>query len=224
MVRKSKALTAMVFITFLLVTFGCSSSNNDQNAGGVNPETPENTLTGAFIDSPVSGLSYITSSGLQGITNAAGQFSYLLGDAVTFSVGAITLGTIKGAEKITPFDLVGYDLKGGDLEFSDFLLDIGEAEIKDTPTKFEHGVNMLIFLQSLDVNNDAGDGIEISDGVFQFFTLATAALILNSETPAFVDAFVLLFVQLVTDGILSRNDGDLPIDRDDALRHFVLNN
>ena len=41
------------------------------------------TKQGVFVDAPVEGLTYVTSSGLSGTTNATGVFNYLAGDSVT---------------------------------------------------------------------------------------------------------------------------------------------
>ncbi len=69
-------------------------------------------MTGVFSDAPVSGLSYTTSSGASGTTNALGQFNFAAGDSVTFKVAGITLGSAtpsvsaNGSATITPLNLV----------------------------------------------------------------------------------------------------------------------
>ncbi len=62
---------------------------------------------GVFVDAPVEGLSFVTSSGLKGTTNAAGTFNYVPGDNVTFSLGSLSFPTIKAGDLISPLDLVG---------------------------------------------------------------------------------------------------------------------
>ena len=48
---------------------------------------------GVFIDSPVQGLGYTcVPSGLSGLTNASGQYNYLPGDTVTFTLYGRTIG------------------------------------------------------------------------------------------------------------------------------------
>ncbi len=70
------------------------------------------SLTGVFVDAPVAGLSYQTSSGVSGTTDSQGRFNYAAGDTVTFSVGGLTLGsaqptvTSAGNATITPVDIV----------------------------------------------------------------------------------------------------------------------
>ena len=67
------------------------------------------TATGQFKDANVQGLSYV-SGGQSGVTNERGEFAYELHDGtpqdVTFSVGAVEIGTARGKSLITPVDLV----------------------------------------------------------------------------------------------------------------------
>ncbi len=68
-------------------------------------------LTGIFTDAPVAGLTYKTSSGAAGTTDAQGRFNYAAGDSVTFSIGGLILGTASpgitpaGNAVVTPVDL-----------------------------------------------------------------------------------------------------------------------
>lgn len=69
-----------------VMTVACGS---DGSSSGSSTQTPpaETPLTGVFLDSPVQGLGYSTTpSGLSGITNADGQFSYNQGDTVAFNL------------------------------------------------------------------------------------------------------------------------------------------
>ena len=67
------------------------------------------TATGQFKDANVQGLSYV-SGGQSGVTNERGEFIYELHDGtpqdVTFSLGAVEIGTARGKALITPVDLV----------------------------------------------------------------------------------------------------------------------
>lgn len=58
--------------------------------------------TGVFIDAEVAGLSYVTSSGVTGVTDSQGRYNYNPGDTVTFTIGGITLGTCSASEYVTP--------------------------------------------------------------------------------------------------------------------------
>lgn len=58
---------------------------------------------GVFTDT--AGLSYQTGT-LTGTTGPEGQFKYNQGEAVTFSVGSLQLGTAKGKSRLNILDLV----------------------------------------------------------------------------------------------------------------------
>lgn len=65
------------------------------------------TKQGLFVDAPVEGLSFTTSSGLAGTTNASGAFNYVAGDTVTFSLGGVSFPAVPAGDLISPLDLVG---------------------------------------------------------------------------------------------------------------------
>jgi len=79
---------------------GCSGG------GGGSSGPTSQTSTGYYIDAPVEGLEYSTSSGISGTTGKNGEFQYRSGDNVTFKIGNVTLGTAKGSFIVTPLDLV----------------------------------------------------------------------------------------------------------------------
>ncbi len=69
---------------------------------------------GYYYDSLVSGLTYesrsdgiVTRTGVTGEDNDPGSFSYAEGDAVSFSLGDISLGQTLAKERVSPFDLAG---------------------------------------------------------------------------------------------------------------------
>lgn len=72
-------------------------------------------LTAQFVDDPVEGLTYecVSSGGaskVSGVTNAQGQFNYLLGQTCTFSVGKVVVGSVAGVPAdgmVTPHDVAG---------------------------------------------------------------------------------------------------------------------
>lgn len=59
---------------------------------------------GVFCISPVVGLNYQTLT-QSGTTNENGEFLYITGETVTFSIGDLVLGSAPGAPEITPADL-----------------------------------------------------------------------------------------------------------------------
>ena len=65
------------------------------------------TKQGVFVDAPVEGLTYVTSSGLTGTTNATGAFNYLAGDSVTFSLGSVNFPSVTAGDLISPLELTG---------------------------------------------------------------------------------------------------------------------
>lgn len=92
--------------------------------------------TSTFVDSPVQGLYYVTSSGVTGVTDAAGTFEFNEGDTVTFKIG------------------------GSD------GLDIGSSTPKaDTPifvTEMPAGPQIAQILQSFDTGGNLGSKIDLS--------------------------------------------------------------
>ncbi|MGD8583361.1 MAG: family 16 glycosylhydrolase, partial [Gammaproteobacteria bacterium] len=95
-------------------------------------------LTGVLLDSPVEGVTFQTAT-QSGVTNAMGEFKYQAGETITFSLGDIVLGTVKGAAIITPVELTGsFD-----------------------PTN-QAATNLLVFLQSIDEDEFHANGITVS--------------------------------------------------------------
>ena len=121
-------------LTLLLGTIGCSSGSGSGNSSTNAP------LTGVFLDSPVSGLGYETHTH-QGITGTGGAFSYQNGEAIRFFIGDIELCHVEAMEIITPIDCV-------------------EGAVDETHPMV---TNMLLFLQSIDFDNDPENGIDIAE-------------------------------------------------------------
>jgi len=93
---------------------------------------------GHFIDSPVEGLAYETSTN-RGKTDEGGGFDYFPGEGVLLNVGGVVLGEALADHKISP-------------------LDIFQSSDTDDPEV----INMARLLQSLDVDASPEDGIIIS--------------------------------------------------------------
>jgi hypothetical protein len=96
-------------------------------------------LKGVFIDSPVEGLGYVTES-QSGFTNSEGEFYYLYGETIVFSLGDIRLPQIMAQARITPFTLAGTD-------------NIDDIRV----------INIARLLQTLDVDGNPANGIAISN-------------------------------------------------------------
>ncbi len=126
-----------------------SMALNDQSDETEHPaidmEAPE---TGVFVDSPVQGLSFVTAS-QQGFTDENGEFSFLPGEEILFSIGNLVLPPVVAMAEISPYDIFGTN-------------DIYNPS----------ALNLARLLQSLDVDGDANNGIEIPAAAHSAFTLS----------------------------------------------------
>ncbi len=120
-------------------TSGVSSSSPSVSSSSpsvITVSTP--TLTGVFVDAPVGGMNYTTSSGISSTTDALGTFSYTAGSTITFWINDISLPSVTASSMITPVDLAG-------------------ASSEDD-TKV---VYMARFLQAIDADGNPDNGITI---------------------------------------------------------------
>lgn len=97
-------IIGLVLISMLIV--GCDNTSDKHNNKSEASRSPEAQISGYF--SSHSGVSYTTSSGIEGETEL-GEFSYVDGDEVVFSVGDLVLGTVSGASLVTVFDFESPD-------------------------------------------------------------------------------------------------------------------
>lgn len=117
-------------------------SSTDTSGATVTPVT----LTGTLTDSVVIGVSYAASpSGLSGVTDSQGHFSYRSGDSVSFTIGSLNLGTVTGMDTITPIELA--DDHNSNTDDADKV------------------INRLVLLQSLDSDGNANNGLTIEPEV-----------------------------------------------------------
>jgi hypothetical protein len=124
---------------------------------------------GYYYDSLVSGLRYESTgkAGVQtGVTGeesdpGPGSFRYVEGDTVSFSLGDTALGETQAQERITPFDLAGFDENPvGGCDVDGTLPDEGA---------FRRVAHLAVLLQTLDTDGDPTAGIEISSDVAELF-------------------------------------------------------
>jgi hypothetical protein len=94
------------------------------------------SATGILSDSLIQGVSYVTSSGVKGTTNAAGEYKFNPGDTVEFTLGGLSLGSVVATGIVTPIELA-----------------------KNDAVKLQ---NLLVLLQSLDTDSNPANGIQIS--------------------------------------------------------------
>ena len=132
---KKIILSVSVFV-LTFVFSGCGGGGSDSSSGNATE-----TKSGVFLDSAVKGLTYKTVS-KSGKTDAEGKFNYKNGEKVLFSLGGIQLGSATGSEILTPLEVLN-------------------AENIDDPKV----IKLLKFLQSVDSDNNASNGITISQDV-----------------------------------------------------------
>lgn len=128
--------SAGVAFCLLLGSCGGGSSTPSTTSNG-NSGTGDSVLTGVFVDSAVEGVAFATQT-QSGNTNAAGEFSYLAGEQVTFSIGTMQLPTIAADAQVSPVDM-------------------GETTSDPAATT----TNIARLLQSLDQDGNPDNGITI---------------------------------------------------------------
>ncbi|HEX5056676.1 MAG TPA: hypothetical protein VFX02_09280 [Gammaproteobacteria bacterium] len=166
------SLMALLFSAFITACGG--------GGGGSNGGNEDNTVrTGVFIDGPVQGLSYETPT-QSGVTNADGEFEYINGETVTFSIGGIELGSAEGAAEINPFDLFGMTPPTTELALR------LQLNTRNDVTGFDRAANVAFLLVSLDNDNDPDNGIDLTGWDVD---LASAELDFNVNMYAFARKF-----------------------------------
>ncbi|MFA5082520.1 MAG: multiheme c-type cytochrome, partial [Hydrogenophilaceae bacterium] len=125
-------------VTAVLALAGCGGGGGGSTSG-----TSSASSVATFIDSPVTGLQFESSSG-SNLTDGNGNFTYREGDSVTFHIGNLYLGAaVPSDNKVTPLSLTGGSV------------DTGNAKL----------VRMLRTLQSLDSDGNLDNGIQIDASV-----------------------------------------------------------
>ena len=128
---KTSGLSLIVVSTLSITSIGCGSSTSTVPSSEIE--------TGTFIDAPVQGLSYSTTT-QDGYTNANGEFKYIPGETIEFKLGNLSLGTAVGKSLITPYTL-------------------GDSNSTNPSAKT---TNIAILLQSLDRNRNTAEVIDVS--------------------------------------------------------------
>jgi len=119
-------------------TSGSAIDGGNANASTSSPAvTPPST--GVFLDSAIENIKYRTKT-LSGYTNAQGEFKYLAGETIIFSIGSIDLPEVAAGATITPLDL---------------------AKKSSNPANALD--NLLVLLQSLDADQDPTNGIKLTE-------------------------------------------------------------
>lgn len=102
---KSRMMQALGVCGLVMALAACGGGSD--GGGGAPPVAAP--LSGVFIDSPVQGLHYTTSSGLSGFTDASGQYNYRTGDTVIFDIGGRPINTagISAGPVVTALSIFG---------------------------------------------------------------------------------------------------------------------
>ena len=156
------SISALFLVPFILV--GCGGGygggggdNYDDNNDDDNSDNTPQMLMGVLLDSPISGMQYITAT-QSGQTNAQGIFQYMSGETITFSIGDIEFPSVTTEATITPYDLAG-------------TFDTGNITL----------INMVRLLQSLDMDGNPDNGIAITDDAH----LAATGASIDFSSPTF---------------------------------------
>lgn len=128
--------------------------------GSMSVQKPNNIVTGVFAG-PIRGLRYQTPTST-GVTNARGEFEYREGEAVTFLVGGLVLGTVEGAPRVNLAQLVNRVA--------------GKIDRLHDPLV----TNLARFVQTLDQNGDVETGVTIAPVVHEIIE----PMVLNFAQPA----------------------------------------
>ena len=146
-----QTINVFFVLLFSILNTSCGGGGSDGGSQTANPDT------GILLDDPVGGINYQTAT-QSGTTDAQGHYSYLPGETVTFSIGDIVFPPTEAGPVVTPLDMVG------------------KTNLTDTSV-----VNIVRLLQSLDVDGDPSNGIEISS------TAQTAAsgISVSFDSPTF---------------------------------------
>jgi uncharacterized protein len=136
-VRSWSTLTSIFALTLLLlaaVSAMAQQSSGEKRSGELR--------TGVFAGL-VIGLKYETPT-LSGVTNEKGEFQYRAGEAVTFLVGDVVLGTARGAERMNEAQLIS-------------RVNGRIGKVKDPAL-----INLARFLQTLDQDGNVENGVTIA--------------------------------------------------------------
>jgi hypothetical protein len=182
-----------VLISVCLTACGGGSGSNSTTTPTNSPSTvvPAPTiLTGYFTDSAVQGLNYATET-QSGVTDALGGFTYVEGESISFTIGKFVLGdTVAAKAEMTPLDLTAPLLS---LPTTNGELNLLNQKVRGAARPFGEGINfakfqnLLVLLQSLDSDKDAGNGITISSGMAALFE--GVELDFESNPENFITAF-----------------------------------
>jgi hypothetical protein len=142
----------IALVLCLILLAACGGSGGSSEGGGPPPPAP---LTGVFGGGPVQALHYQTAT-RSGLTSASGEFAYLPGETVTFSVGGIQLGSATGAPQVNLFTLRGMAPPATAAAIG------AEMRRANDVTDFDRVANMALLLVALDQDRNPGNGLDLT--------------------------------------------------------------
>ena len=155
-----------LMLTILIPSLVACGNANDNPTNGKKLLGP---TTGRLIDAGVGGVSYITSSKIEGITDEKGTYNYNHGDMVEFKLGSLLIGKVTASAIVTPIDLAGESI-----------------------VRLE---NLLVLLQSLDGDGNPENGIIIPINVA---AAVDASINLDSDPAIFISSDALQVIRRIT--------------------------
>lgn len=145
-----RALVLALSIPPLLIACGGGSGSNPPAAGDTT------VRTGQFSGLNISGLHYQTAT-QSGLTSASGEFQYVAGEQLSFSLGGIELGSVSAQPEI---DLIT-ELAGTLPSTREDVL--AELAALNDVTAFDEVINIATLLMALDSDKNSRNGIDLSN-------------------------------------------------------------
>jgi para-nitrobenzyl esterase len=162
----------------LLSLTGCGGSSSSD------PDPAPVSRTGTFGSTAVSGLHYQSGDAATRTTDERGRFLYTGNQKVLFSIGDLSLGEAPGAENVTVLGISG-----------------GAASTNEPDV-----TNKLILLQTLDVDGDLNNGIQLTEQIQDAVSANAGDLDFEQPTADFTAALQNVVTSLESAGAFQDTD------------------
>lgn len=143
----------------------------------------DDTQAGQFTGSPVAGLDYRTDT-QSGSTDANGGFRYRAAEQVTFTLGNLAIGSATGAATLNALSVTP-----------------GAATATEPAVQ-----NKLVLLQTLDVDGNLNNGIQITPAIRSVVSARAAGINFSQPTAAFRTSLDGLLQELNTANVFTDTD------------------
>ena len=175
--RLRAGLAASLPLILLSLT-GCGGSSSSD------PDPAPVSRTGTFGSTAVSGLHYQSGDAATRTTDERGRFLYTGNQKVLFSIGDLSLGEAPGAENVTVLGISG-----------------GAASTNEPDV-----TNKLILLQTLDVDGDLNNGIQLTEQIQDAVSANAGDLDFEQPTADFTAALQNVVTSLESAGAFQDTD------------------